>query len=488
MEDAATTDEALFAEQEDLAGLQTALRRAHNFALIFAVCNAPSYRNRLAQALIHHAQRPIVIVHLKPLEDNPTMDAQIAEALAAAPPNAAAFVFGLENLLPTNDPEKQFNTLRQLNWRRAGFGRLNCPVVFWIPDYALTLIANEAPDFHDWYSGIYTFIVPAAALPDSMQNTLAVTGDFSAISGLSFEEKKRWRETLEELIAEPRGDTTAEQHNLANLLNRLGFLAKETADYIAAKDYFMRAIKISEALLGSNHPQFASDVCNFGNILSEIGDLLGAKVAYERALQIYELICETENADVAVSVSNLGIVLHQLGDFVGSKAAFERALRIDEAIYGSEHPAVASDIDNIGNVLESMNDINGAKTAFERALYINEAAYGMNHPAVARSAANLGKVLAITGDLNAAKLFLERALNINSAAYGEEHPNVAKDVGNLGNILRRMGNLNGAKSADERAFIILNRTLGSQHPDTQQARLNLEALIAEIDAANKFPR
>ena len=488
MEDAAaTTDDALFAEHEDLSGLQTALRRAHNFALIFAVCNAPSYRNRLAQTLIHTAQRPIVIVHLEPLEDNLTMDAQIAEALADAPPDAAAFVFGLENLLPTQNAEQQFNTLRQLNWRRAAFGRLNCPVVFWLPDYALTLIANEAPDFHDWYSGVYTFVVPTAALPDAMKKTLATTGDIDAVSGLSFTEKQRWRETLEELIAEPRGDTPAEQQNLANLLNRLGFLAKEMADYTAAKDYFMSAIKISESLLGSNHPQLASDICNFGNILSEIGDLIGAKAAYERALQIHELVYGAKSSDVAIDISNLGIVLHQLGDFDGAKAAFERALHIDETLYGSEHPSVASDIDNIGNILQVMNDMTGAKVAFERALCINEAAYGIDHPAVARSAANLGKLLAVTGNLPTAKSLLERALNINESAYGKEHPNVAKDIGNLSNILRRMGDLKSAKAAGEQALIVLQHTLGNDHPDTQTAKHNLNLLVAEMDTANKFP-
>jgi len=201
-----------------------------------------------------------------------------------------------------------------------------------------------------------------------------------------------------------------------------------------------------------------------------------ARVNYERALKISEAALGPDHPNVAIHVNGLGTVLRNLGDLAGAKASFERALRIDEAALAPNHPQVAIEVNNLGNVLQDLGDLAGAEACYERALKIAETALGPHHPQVAIRVNNLGRVLQDLGDLAGAKACIERALKINEAVYGMDHPQVATSVNNLGLVLKDQGDLAGAKACFERALRIFTKALGEDHPNTRTVRRNLEAL------------
>ena len=211
-----------------------------------------------------------------------------------------------------------------------------------------------------------------------------------------------------------------------------------------------------------------------------IADYSGAKEYYERALRISEAILGNEHPNVAVCVNNIGMVLQDLGDLQGAKEYLERALRIDEKVFGSEHPNVATDVNNIGLVLKALGDLQGAKEYLERALRIGETTFGKEHPEVARVVNNIAGVFYAMGDLQGAKKYLERALRIDETTFGKEHPEVARVVNNIGMVLQALGDLQGAKEHYERALGIFEKFLGSDHPNTQKVRGNLQNLLNEM--------
>ncbi|MFQ6029452.1 MAG: tetratricopeptide repeat protein, partial [Dehalococcoidia bacterium] len=201
-----------------------------------------------------------------------------------------------------------------------------------------------------------------------------------------------------------------------------------------------------------------------------------ARLAFERALGISEAAFGPEHPTVATHLNNLARVLQDQGDLAGGKERFERALGIIEAVYGPEHPNVAIHLNNLASVLRAQGDLAGAKERFERALGIDEAAYGPEHPNVAIRLNNLASVLRAQGDLAGAKERFERALGIDEAAYGPEHPNVAIRLNNLANVLQDQGDLAGAKEKFERSYEMFKQFLGEDHPSTATARRNLESL------------
>jgi tetratricopeptide (TPR) repeat protein len=102
----------------------------------------------------------------------------------------------------------------------------------------------------------------------------------------------------------------------------------------------------------------------------------------ERALAISEAALGPDHPIVGTWCSNLGLVLRDLGDLPGAREQLERALAIGEAALGPDHPDVGTWRNNLGGMLQALGDLPGAREQFERALAIGEAALGPDHPTV----------------------------------------------------------------------------------------------------------
>jgi tetratricopeptide (TPR) repeat protein len=207
------------------------------------------------------------------------------------------------------------------------------------------------------------------------------------------------------------------------LLNRLGLYFKERAQFRQAKSHLERALKITEAALGPDHPSVATRLSNLGGVLQDLGELQAAKSHLERALKIGEAALGPDHPSVAIRLSNLGLVLKDLGELQAAKSHLERALKIGEAALGSDHPSVAIRLSNLGTVLRNLGELQTAKSHLERALKIDEAALGPDHPNVANRLCNLGTVQKDLGNLSTARGYLTRSLDICNRVYGADHPN-----------------------------------------------------------------
>jgi tetratricopeptide (TPR) repeat protein len=219
------------------------------------------------------------------------------------------------------------------------------------------------------------------------------------------------------------------------LLNRASTYLRERGQYRQARPIAERALAVTAATLGSDHPEVAWQRNDLGAVLRTLGDVQGARVQYERALEIGEATLGPDHPNVAGFRNSLGLVLRDLGDLAGARVELERALEIGEATLGPDHPYVAAGRNNLGGVLQVLGDLEGARVQFERALAIGEATLGPNHPSVASSRNSVGLVLRDLGDLQGARAEYEQALEISEATLGPNHPNVAAYRNNLGSIV-----------------------------------------------------
>jgi Tfp pilus assembly protein PilF len=248
----------------------------------------------------------------------------------------------------------------------------------------------------------------------------------------------------------------------------------------------------STALSHAEATQFASNKTS--RLLNQIGlylyaraEYAEAKRMYERAIEISKAALGSDHPDVAIWLNNLGGVLQAQGDLAGAKALFERAMAISEAALGPDHRVVATRLNNLGGVLREQGDLDGAKVLYERAIAIGEATLGSDHPDVATWLNNLGLVLQAQGDLAGAKALLERAIAINETTLGPDHPNFAIRLNNLGLVLQDQGDLAGAKALYERSVEIFRKSLGDEHPDTRTVQKNLEIVEKEQRDAKLRP-
>ncbi len=139
-------DLATLDEETELLALASALRLADGFRLLFARCNLPSQRTRLVTKL--EAQFPPgAIVEVRLTEPVPHLLDVLRERLDALNPRAV-FVSGLEHSLPVAAEAENTSFVANLNSSRNSFAiAFSCPLVLWLPEYALNAIVRGAPDF-----------------------------------------------------------------------------------------------------------------------------------------------------------------------------------------------------------------------------------------------------------------------------------------------------------------------------------------------------
>jgi tetratricopeptide (TPR) repeat protein len=137
----------------------------------------------------------------------------------------------------------------------------------------------------------------------------------------------------------------------ARLINQLGLLLKEKAQYVEAEPLYRRALAISEASYGPDHPEVASGLNNLAGLLRATNRLSEAEPLYRRALAIDEASYGPDHPEVASDLNNLALLLRATNRLSEAEPLIRRALAIDEASDGPDHPTVASDLNNLAALL-----------------------------------------------------------------------------------------------------------------------------------------
>jgi tetratricopeptide (TPR) repeat protein len=374
---------------DDRERLAHALRLARGFALFFVRCNVPAYRAELVAHLKAQLARPVVEVDL---EGEPDVYPAVARAAGSSAEDAVLFVYGLEHHLPSGDPERAQQTLRALNWRRAAYQRLGRPLAFWLPEYALAMVAREAPDFYDWNSGVFEIEVPQPQREALLADALALPDEAEA--SLPVEEKRARLRLLEGLWEEYRGESLAERQARLQVALKMARLHESLGDYNQARRLYEESLHIAEEL--GDRAGVARVLHNLGVLAQQQGDYgqpgLGAAGPGRPGRGEGLLRARTGHlgAGPGAGASPRRHRRQQPGPGAagpGRPGRGEGLLRARAAHRRGRlrprPPQRRPDVNNLGGVLQALGDLAGAKACYERALRIDEAAFGPDHPNVA---------------------------------------------------------------------------------------------------------
>ncbi|MCY2967664.1 MAG: hypothetical protein NT069_29225, partial [Planctomycetota bacterium] len=143
--------------------------------LSFAVveCNSHAVREQfLEEQKQRHAD---LFVRTVPLDTSDVLDYMIAEADAAGVPASpsAVVLLGLEESVSSRQVDAP--SLKRLNHSRDHWGeRFRCPVVFWLPEYAVIALTRNAHDLWRMVSHRFTLVydtkIDTAALPRALSS------------------------------------------------------------------------------------------------------------------------------------------------------------------------------------------------------------------------------------------------------------------------------------------------------------------------------
>jgi len=233
--------------------------------------------------------------------------------------------------------------------------------------------------------------------------------------------------------------------------HRLGALAQDQGDYVAAQNQYQRALTIFKTL--DDQASIAKTYHDLGTLAQDQGDYVAAHNQYQRALTIFEAL--SDQAGVAAIYHELGTLAQLRGDYVAAQNQYQRALTIFEVL--GDRASITKTYHNLGVLAQFRGDYGTAQNQYQRALTIFEALG--DQAGIANTHHDLGVLAQLQGDYGAARDLYERSLHIKEQ-LGDQ-AGIAKTHYELGALAQDQGDYNTAHNQYQQALTIF-KTLDDQ--------------------------
>jgi tetratricopeptide (TPR) repeat protein len=214
--------------------------------------------------------------------------------------------------------------LQDLNFVRDAYKRsVPHPILFILPDYAVTRLAKFAPDFWAWRSGVFRFQTPEVTKEYAIEQTL---NSEKPIDRLEIPEKQERIDLLQRLLMEykPTGNqVTAENlRSYSNILYQLGVAYLSQRNPIKAREYLEAATGIAQ---NNNDSLFQAEVLNtLGKSYYQERQFNKAITFYQESLSISQKL-ENRRGEIA-ALFRLGNAYLELRQFEQARTLYHQCL------------------------------------------------------------------------------------------------------------------------------------------------------------------
>ena len=431
------------------------------FSLSTAVCNTPALREHLIRELC----REFDGIRVVPI---PAGTVDVFTPVAAEPENpppAALFLTGIEASLPSEQPSQ--HTLRSLNASRELWPkRFPCPIVLWLPEYAATLLAQQAPDFWRYRSHGFEFVSEQATAAAGTQDHSA--GDFTAAGELTADQKQFRIAELEQRVTDA-GDNPPESlmPHVSVWLGELGYLYEYTGDSDRAEQMYLKSLEIDEMLGQLEH--MASIYGNLGIVFVTRGDLERAEQMHNKSLEINGKLGLL--GGMANACGNMGRIYITRGELDRAEQMLGKSLEIYEKLGSLED--MAGCYGNLGLIYRTRGDLDRAEKTHRKSLEIYEKLGRLG--GMASQCGNLGVIHNRRGDLDRAEEMFRKSLEIYEKLGRLE--GLATTYANLGIVARDRNDIPLARELITKALGLFQQ-IGAE-PMIEQAKRQLDELPEE---------
>jgi eukaryotic-like serine/threonine-protein kinase len=224
-------------------------------------------------------------------------------------------------------------------------------------------------------------------------------------------------------------------HDVAETLNELGALARETGQLAEADQYYSRALSIARSLTPPDQALFSRSLSGMAGVRLRTGEYAQAESLYLQAQAAAVGARFTSEPDPGY-LSGLAAAYFYQGRFAEAEPLMRRLLAEEERAYGPDHPYVAAGLNNLGGVYYELGRYDDALAMYERARQIVERTLGSSHPNLALALNNIGEAQWKLRRYEAAEATLRRALAISRAVVAGDSPTKATTLNALAGVLR----------------------------------------------------
>ena len=418
MLDQTNPDRTVFLEQNrsEFAELLTFIDFAKGLTIGFVEVNQESDKGLLVAALRDHLK---TAVRLEVLNFSQERDLRfLREALVQrigrieTDKKLVLLIQGLEVAIGTDSVGAYPPILQDLNFVRDAYREsAPHPLLFVLPDYAITRVSKYAPDFWAWKSGLFRFKTSEQSLKQ-----LRVEAFEAPAVQIASSENQDQIEKLKQLLMElrPSGQSIApgDVRPCGEVYYKIGsaYLTQQRPD--KAKDYLLEGLKVMK--------QHAEPVLvqslqrRLGNAYKRMRQFENAADAYETALGIARSLNQPER--VATVLMDLGNVALAQRQFEQAKASYYQSLAIKKDL--NDRYSQASTYHNLGVVAQELREFEQARTDYQQALQIK--VEFNDRYSQASTYGQLGLLAEAEGNPAEAKTCLQQALEI-FVEFGDEY-------------------------------------------------------------------
>ncbi len=505
-----------------------ALEWSNEFAIYFAVVNPPLIRKQMAEELTISLERKQIKVHSLELNSSyfdllsiiPEKVPSYCFRGVKTEVRSALFIFGAEEAI-ASDADTRRLFFDSLNWQRDKLSEtIACPLVIWLPEFALRILALESPDFWAWRSGVYYLEPePVWILKDTEELFKGGTSEYDV---LTYQEKIRRLQQFKALLDdyEKHSFEKKSESDLLkirfNLLKEAGTVSFSLAEYEDAKQYFFQGLKMAEELndkeflelifknlilISAYRGDYASAekyTENVSEIAQEIGDkesmgrsfgIFGvltkaqgnynkAEVFFKKALEVGK---ELENKVlISLALMMLGSLAKTQKKYTEAKSFLKQSLEINEEI--GEKGGMVDNLLELSRLAQSQGNIDEALREIEKAQALSEDME--DNCKIARVLENQGSLAVAQGDYQHARKYYEESLAIYKQ-LGDKI-NTALVYMYLGVIAEKLGDYEEAKRRYKESLKIFKET-GAKHL-IALCQMSLGSLYLQTEDYNEAER
>ena len=260
---------------------------------------------------------------------------------------------------------------------------------------------------------------------------------------------------LEEALAIGRHGPANEA--LAQILNDLGVLRRNSGDFPASARLLEEALGLRRKLLGNDHKDVAVTVSELGRVYGNQGETTRAAPLIAEALRIRRKVYGEEDTETATTENDLALVLRQEGKLAEAAALLRHSLAVHRKVFGEQQAGVARIISNLAVVTEEMGDLAGAESLGRQSLAIRRNVLDAKHSDIGRALCKLSGPLRKQGRYDEAAAALREALDIIRPASGANHPLIAECTADLARVYLAQGHAAAAEPLARESLDIRRR-------------------------------
>jgi tetratricopeptide (TPR) repeat protein len=289
-------------------------------------------------------------------------------------------------------------------------------------------------------------------------------------------------------LALNRGLHNGDHIDTARALQSVGSLRLAQGNLPAARSLFDEALAMRERLFDGPHRSVAESLNSLNLVCRDTGDLVQAEVFARRAIDMMIDVVGPDDLQITAYYDDLARLMFTQGKYDDAASLHDKSLKIRRHALG-EHADVALSLNHFAQTQFVKGDYAGAEQSLREALAINRKVMGEQHTAVADTLSNLAVLSRAQRNLDEAERLVRQALDMRRSLLGDDHQNVATTLNELANIVRDKGDPQSAEPLYRQALETFRRSAGgADNAYTAVSLNNLADVLANLKRTDESER